>query len=234
MKVLFSPVGGTDPITNFRDGAMLHICRHYLPDKVYLYLSKEMCALHDQSNPYLYCIQELGKLLNHSFECEIIRRDELEEVQLFDTFVEEYNRIIQEIFAKENIDSMLVNVSSGTPAMKSALLFLSAVSDGKLVPIQVSTPQKAMNPRVEEKNVHYDPAENWEVNEDNEPGQENRSARASSTNWMFEIKREIIKKHIQAYDYVAALQIAQEMENLNKDFLMLLSAADSRMKLDRS
>ena len=232
MKVLFSPVGGTDPITNFRDGAMLHICRHYLPDKVYLYLSKEMCELHDQSNPYLYCIWELGKLLNHSFECEVIRRDELEEVQLFDTFVEEYNRIIQDIFAKENIDSMIVNVSSGTPAMKSALLFLSAVSEGKLIPIQVSTPQKAMNPRVEEKNLHYDPAENWEVNEDNEPGQKNRSARASSTNWMSEIKKEIIKKHIQAYDYVAAFRIAREMENVNKDFLLLLSAAASRMKLD--
>lgn len=26
-KILFSPIGGTDPISNFRDGAMLHICR---------------------------------------------------------------------------------------------------------------------------------------------------------------------------------------------------------------
>ena len=232
MKVLFSPIGGTDPITNFRDGAMLHICRHYLPDKVYLYLSKEMCVLHDQSDPYRYCIRELGKLLNHPFECEIIRRDELEEVQLFDTFVDEYNRIIQKIFAREKITSMIVNVSSGTPAMKSALLFLSAVSDGRLIPVQVSTPQKAMNPRVEEKNIQYDPAENWEVNEDNEPGKENRSARASSTNWSFEIKKEIIKKHIQAYDYVAALQIAQELDHLNEDFLTLLSAANDRMKLD--
>ena len=78
--------------------------------------------------------------------------------------------------------------------MKSALLFLSAVSDGRLIPVQVSTPQKAMNPRVEEKNIQYDTAENWEVNEDNEPGKENRSARASSPNWSFEIKKEIIKK----------------------------------------
>lgn len=23
-KILFSPIGGTDPISNFRDGAMLH------------------------------------------------------------------------------------------------------------------------------------------------------------------------------------------------------------------
>ena len=30
-KILFSPIGGTDPISNFRDGAMLHICRIYKP-----------------------------------------------------------------------------------------------------------------------------------------------------------------------------------------------------------
>lgn len=41
-KYLFSPVGNTDPIKYFHDGSLLHICRHYQPDVVYLYLSKEM------------------------------------------------------------------------------------------------------------------------------------------------------------------------------------------------
>ena len=27
-KILFSPIGGTDPISNFRDGAMLHIVEY--------------------------------------------------------------------------------------------------------------------------------------------------------------------------------------------------------------
>ena len=44
--------------------------------------------------------------------------------------------------------------------------------------------------------------------------------------------KEDIKKHIQVYDYVAALQIAEEMGNINADFLNLLYAANSRMKLD--
>ena len=47
-KILFSPIGGTDPISNFRDGAMLHICRIYKPDIVYLYLSKEMCEFQEK------------------------------------------------------------------------------------------------------------------------------------------------------------------------------------------
>ena len=41
-KILFSPIGGSDPIRNFRDGSMLHICRYYKPDKVILYMSREM------------------------------------------------------------------------------------------------------------------------------------------------------------------------------------------------
>lgn len=44
MKILFSPIGNTDPISdsNFYDGAMLHICRHYDIDKVYMYMSKKI------------------------------------------------------------------------------------------------------------------------------------------------------------------------------------------------
>ena len=49
-KILFSPIGGTDPISNFRDGAMLHICRIYKPDIVYLYLSKEMCEFQEKDD----------------------------------------------------------------------------------------------------------------------------------------------------------------------------------------
>lgn len=41
-RILFSPVGGTDPIKYLHDGSMLHICRHYRPDEVVLYMSKEI------------------------------------------------------------------------------------------------------------------------------------------------------------------------------------------------
>lgn len=40
MKVLFSPIGNSDPWSNDRDGAMLHIVRHYQPDIVVLFLLK--------------------------------------------------------------------------------------------------------------------------------------------------------------------------------------------------
>jgi len=48
--VLFSCVGGHDPVASYADGAILHICRIYKPQKVVLYLSKEMLERTHQPN----------------------------------------------------------------------------------------------------------------------------------------------------------------------------------------
>ncbi len=63
-KILFSPVGGTDPISenNLHDGSLLHICRCYKPDKVYLYMSKEILKHHEEDDRYLYCLRKLDEL----------------------------------------------------------------------------------------------------------------------------------------------------------------------------
>jgi agmatine/peptidylarginine deiminase len=59
--ILFTPVGGTDPISlnNYHDGSILHICRFYKPDKVILYMSKEM--LDFQEKDVLSWLAELMK-----------------------------------------------------------------------------------------------------------------------------------------------------------------------------
>ena len=41
-RILFSPIGDTDPVRYCYDGACLHIVRHYHPDKVVLFLTKAM------------------------------------------------------------------------------------------------------------------------------------------------------------------------------------------------
>ena len=40
--ILISAVGKTDPIRSNYDGPMLHIVRHYQPEKVYLILSDDI------------------------------------------------------------------------------------------------------------------------------------------------------------------------------------------------
>ena len=75
-KILFSPVGGTDPVSqnNCRDGSMLHICRFEKPDKVVLYLSKEMVDYEQKDHRYSYCLGKLMELQNRKFEVEMINR----------------------------------------------------------------------------------------------------------------------------------------------------------------
>lgn len=104
--VFFSPIGNTDPITGQHDGAFLHICRHYKPKKVYLYLSKEMYEHHNTDNRYLYSLEELGKLLNHKFEYELIIRENLVDVQLFDFFYSEFEECIKKI--SQETDAMIL------------------------------------------------------------------------------------------------------------------------------
>ena len=74
---LFSPIGNTDPVKYFYDGSMLHICRYYKPDVVYLYLSKEMMEYHRTDNRYVRSIELLGEKLNHTFEVHIIENDQM-------------------------------------------------------------------------------------------------------------------------------------------------------------
>ena len=80
--VLFSPVGGTDPIseTNYRDGSMLHICRHYKPDVVFLYLSAEMVEKHKSDDRYRYFIKRLYEKFDKQIQIIPIEKVDLIDV----------------------------------------------------------------------------------------------------------------------------------------------------------
>lgn len=232
-KILFSPIGGTDPIKGFRDGSMLHICRHYLPDIVYLYLSHEMMEYHRKDNRYIDAIERLGVHLSHKFEVELIERDALIDVQQYDIFYQDFREEIRKIESEmENGDELLINMASGTPAMKSALLVLATLAEYRFRPIQVSTPKKSRNKEPDDRDS-YDVEANWELNEDNEEGAENRCSEVKCLNLMKMLKVEAIKKHIQAYDYSAALSVAEEIkEDLSEDAYTMLQIADARIKLN--
>lgn len=232
-KVLFSPIGGTDPISNCRDGAMLHICRVYKPDIVYLYMSKEMLEFHKQNDRYRYCIKKLGESLEHSFQVEIIEREDLEQVQIFDSFIDEYKEILQDILEKYEECELYLNVSSGTPAMKSSLQILGVLSEGRMKTIQVSTPVKKINPHLE-SHEDYDVELYWECNDDNNiESFENRCRESQKKNLLDEIKRQSIIRYVKAYDYSAALTEAETLvEPLPLKAQQYLRAANHRLQLN--
>lgn len=232
-KILFSPVGGTDPIKYLRDGSMLHICRHYKPDIVYLYLSHEMMEYHRLDNRYVDTIERLGSYLGHTFEIRLIERDDLVDVQQYDIFYEEFKQEIQKIDqAMDDSDTLLLNMASGTPAMKSALFVLATFAEYRFLPIQVSTPQNQMNKKYEDRENFENEIE-FELNEDNKQDAPNRCKEVKSLNLMKLIKVDTIKKHIFAYDYPAALSVAKEIsKDISEDAYRLIQIADARIKLN--
>lgn len=232
-KVLFSPVGSTDPISGEYDGALLHIIRKYRPRKVYLYLSKEICEFEDKDSRYSYCLDRLREHLGYDFETEWIRRENLTEVQLFDYFFTEFRDILTRICDENGDAEILLNVSSGTPAIKSALQFLTAFFERPMIPIQVSTPRKKINNK--EKIKEYEPDIQWECNCDNNEDYRDRCAESSIRNLSNEIRRNIIKKHCLSYDYVAAFAVADPISDcMDEEAFKLIKAATYRLKLDRS
>lgn len=235
-RILFSPVGNTDPITNNYDGAMLHIIREYRPDKVYLYLSKDIVNKEEKDHRYSYCINKIQEFLGIEMECEWIQKDDLEHVQLFDYFTAEFRKILDKICNEHTEkDEIYLNVSSGTPAMKSSLQNLASFYERKLIPIQVVAPENGKNTHENNLVNNYDPALQWEYNLDNEENHINRCKESPVTNFNVEIRKSIIKRHIEAYNYVAALEVAIRVrEHISEQAIALIEAGAARLKLDKS
>ena len=232
-RILFSAVGSTDPIAGQHDGAILHIARNYDLDEIYLYLSKEMCELDEKDDRYCYCLEKLKEDTGKSFHIHKICRPELTEVHIFDFFMEEFRKIIDQIL-RENECDLYLNVSSGTPAMKSALQVIGTVIETPVKTIQVVTPARKYNEHREDVKGEYDVELQWELDMDNQEGFENRCSISTDINFAAELKKEVIKKQVRFFDYVAALTAAKDITSfLDPNVMNLLEAAAARIKLDR-
>ena len=234
MRVLFSPIGNTDPIKYFRDGSMIHVCRHYKPDIVYLYLSYEMIQHQKKDNRYSVVLECLGELLGHRFEVRLIEREELREAQQYDYFYKDFHMELEKIISgMSESDELILNMASGTPAMKSALLMLATLNEYRYIPIQVHSPKRSSNEEYDNREGE-DWKEIWEANEDNDADAENRCEEVKSLNLIYLLKVDSIKKFVDKLDYTAALMVADEIRGyLSEDAYTLLRIAKARTMLDR-
>ncbi len=231
--VLFSPIGGTDPMSekNCYEGALLHISRHYQPSKIYMYMSAEIVEKHHSDNRYLYCLDKLYEIMGLDYEYEIIERPELIEVQKFNYFYFEFKDILEGIRDEIGEEgTLLLNVSSGTPAMKSALMVLATLGQLDCRTIQVSTPEGKMN---EHAHGREDYRDLWELNPDNEEGATNRCQEVLCPALDIIQQENHIKKMLNSYDYSAALEIAKGLPaKYAEGYIDLLQMAERRVLLD--
>ncbi len=229
-KVLFSAVGNTDPVSRGYDGPLVHICRNYKPDVVYLFYSKDMIYRHERVE---YCLSELEKTFDDGHRFEIIKMEEptLEEAHKYNTFFELYPDYIKKILEKmEYDDELYLNVSSGTPQMGGALLLMAYMKEGNIIPLQVSNPDLKNNKSVDnscpiEDEWKQNKNENLEINT-------NRVIEVECPDLIELLKKQLLQNFIEKYDYAAAIELAKNMKNLPEGGEKLLNGAIARMQLN--
>ena len=230
MRILYTPVGDTDPIRGCYDGGMLHIVRHYNPDMAILILSKDMEQKEESNRRFSKALKHVKADLDIKLICT-----GLEDVHRIDTlqpFVDHFYEMLSEYPDAE----ILINLSSGTPQMKLIMSYLSVEHDA-VRGIQVDSPQGGSNrsePAVnDDKNIEIVIENNF----DDQGDTENRCHEPQ----MGYIKRNNLKQSlhtlINSYKYKDAISLYHGYKRTFKDgvvidVLPLLEHAQLRLGLD--
>ena len=137
-KILLTFAGNTDPTRGQHDGPIIHICRYYKPDKIYLILTKEMEERDEEPyNIYERAIKENLK----GYNPEIVHINTgIEEAHHFDIYFNWIYETFEKIKKEEKDAEIYLNMTSGTSQMTINLLMYYIDSfDLNLIPIQVET-----------------------------------------------------------------------------------------------
>ena len=226
--ILFSPIGATDPLRDFRDGALLHIVRHYKERglwKVVLFYTDDMRKITLAYDPYKRSIKKIAP----EMEIEEIPTF-ITEPQLFDAFIDIFPKTIYDLHEKYPDEKIILNISSGTPQMQSTLAILAVECDYTLA-VQVNTPRRAANRDLKFMKTEADFVEMFNKMADDDPTAENRCIEPALRLIRKHSDKGKICKLIERYDYDAALTIAKENNDIPADVKSLLEHAAYRMKL---
>ncbi len=207
MNILISAVGTTDPISHNRDAALLHIARTYRPEQIVLVYSEEMLIKQDLIEKAIFSIEDYHPEV--MIESTILKNDE---VYLFDKMYEVMGQIVEKYSGTDH--QLILNLSSGTPQIISALFALNRIKDYNTQAIQVATPNKSANrPYVqlssdEEKSLFAE-------NKDNQKDYENRTIKDEAEKFNQSLIKRHLRNLIASYDYLAAEELVTKKEYNN-------------------
>ena len=206
MRVLISAVGDTDPFRNFHDGALIHIARKYRPEKVILIFSEHTAKKQGNIEKALFSIAP-------DYKPEVKTHDSIisdNEVHIFDVMFQRFSDILQEYYTKE--DEFILNLSSATPQIKSALFVINRLNGINVKAVQVSSPEHASN-----ENIGHDNDENIdeliEVNEDNQVNFIDRTIEDNAEKFIQALLKKTARDFIEKFDYKAALDILDQLSD---------------------
>ena len=234
-KILFSPIGGSDPINAGYDGSWLHCCRHYQPDLTVIYLSAEMLGYADKDQRFSRALEKLNALTGHEIALRSDPHPDLHDPQLFDYFYNDFETALFSLHKEFPEAELLVNASSGTPAMKACLVHLYHMLPFPIQMIQVAGPHKEMSARGKRETTtspDYDVDDAWENNLDNLEDAQNRCHPLRDDQQALRLQEMQIKTLINRNEYYAALSLADQLDAfLPADGKACLRAAVDRQQL---
>ena len=207
MTILISAVGTSDPIRNNRDAALLHIARTYRPEKIVLVYSEEILIKQDLIEKAIFSIEDYHPEV--TIESTLLKNDE---VYLFDKMYEVMGQIVEKYSGTDH--QLILNLSSGTPQIISALFALNRIKDYNTQAIHVATPKRSANrPYVqlssdEEKNLFAE-------NKDNQKDYENRTIKDEAEKFNQSLIKRHLRNLIASYDYLAAEELVTKKEYNN-------------------
>lgn len=197
-RVLFSPVGSRDPYDDDgEDGALIHIARHYRPGVVVLYLSEEMADKEATDGRYSRAL----KALDAAIEVRLIRCT-VTDVHRYDEFIPEFRRLLLGLAGEFPRAELLLNTTSGTPAMQAGLVALNAFGIPPTQAVQVA---------------------HWLY-----AGDGNRCLPVTSAALGVLLQRQNLKQLVHAYDYPAALALSSQA-SIPAEATRLIEGAAARL-----
>lgn len=203
MKILISAVGDTDPIRNFHDGPLLHIVRVYRPEKIVLVHSERSLTKHDKLVKALKSIKD--------YSPEIIQDGGVlpdAQVAIFDEMYDTVSSIVKKYISD---DEIILNISSATPQIISAMFAVNRISDFNVTAVQVVTPQHKSN-----EGLRHDNQEDIdtliETNLDNQSDYENRTLEDTGMKFSLDLTKRNLKALIDNYDYQGALELLRALK----------------------
>lgn len=203
MKILISAVGDTDPIRNFHDGPLLHIVRVYRPEKIVLVHSERSLTKHDKLVKALKSIKD--------YSPEIIQDGGVlpdEQVAIFDKMYDTVSSIVKKYISD---DEIILNISSATPQIISAMFAVNRISDFNVTAVQVMTPQQKSN-----EGLRHDNQEDIdtliETNLDNQSDYTIRTLEDTGMKFSLDLTKRNLKALIDNYDYQGALELLRALK----------------------
>ncbi|MDT0740579.1 type III-A CRISPR-associated CARF protein Csm6 [Staphylococcus chromogenes] len=222
MFVLFSPVGNSDPWRSGRDGAMLHIVRHFKPQKVTLFFTESLWEGNESRSGHKnFDWENIVKNVSPQTEVDILV-EKIENAQDFDIYKDIFHKHIKSLEKEYPESEILLNVTSGTPQMEATLCLEFVTYPERKRCIQVSTPEQGSNANLSYADPKNDLSFIETINH-NENNHQPRFKEVGIISFREAMIRSQLLGFIDNYDYEGALALIKQQSTFrNKKALVKL------------